>query len=78
MFPVFSQHAQVNAPLLFTSGPSHGEALGKLQGETLYHASLAPEKYQYLLAKNGFQVVKMIANDPECTGHTVWLAQKYQ
>ena len=28
------------------------------------------------LLQYGFNVVKMVANDVECTGHTVWLAQK--
>ena len=46
MFPVFRAHAKSGAPLLFTSGPQHGEALGSFRGEPLYHASLAPEEYR--------------------------------
>jgi SAM-dependent methyltransferase len=75
MFPIFRTHAAPGAPLLFTSGPEHGEAFGTFEGEVLYHASLAPEEYRALLAENGFAVVRTIANDPDCTGHTVWLAR---
>ena len=76
MFPLFRAHAAPGAPLLFTSGPEHGEALGTFEGEVLYHASLSPEEYRALLAENGFAVVRTIANDPDCTGHTVWLARR--
>ncbi len=40
MFLVFRAHAAPGAALLFTSGPSHGEAIGAYGGEPLYHASL--------------------------------------
>lgn len=76
MFPIFGAHARDNAVLMFTSGPGNGEAIGEFQGEPLYHASLAPEEYRVLLADNGFEVISMIAEDPECTGHTVWLAKR--
>ncbi len=75
MFPVFRRHAAPNAALLFTSGPSHGEAIGTFQGEPLYHASLDPAEYRALLRENGFDVVSHMAKDPDCGGHTVWLAR---
>jgi SAM-dependent methyltransferase len=75
MFPRFRAHAAKGAALLFTSGPSHGEAIGDFQGEPLYHASLAEEEYRELLRANGFRVLQHVAEDPECGGHTVWLAQ---
>lgn len=75
MFPIFKRHASPRAALMFTSGPSHGEAIGSYRGEPLYHASLAPEEYRALLKANGFQVVEHIVEDPDCGGHTVWLAQ---
>jgi len=74
MFPVFRDHALPGAPLLFTSGPAAGEAIGTLQGEPLYHASLGPGEYRLLLGRNGFDVVAHAAEDPDCGGHTVWLA----
>ncbi len=76
MFAQFSAHAKLGAALMFTSGPSHGEAIGEMFGEPLYHASLDAEEYRALLAQYGFDVVKMVAEDAECTGHTVWLAKK--
>jgi SAM-dependent methyltransferase len=76
MFPVFRDHALPGAPLLFTSGPAFGEAIGTLHGEPLYHASLDPGEYRLLLDRNGFDVVAHTAEDPDCGGHTVWLARR--
>ena len=76
MFPIFRAHAKPGAPLLFTSGPRHGEAIGTLRGEALYHASLAPDEYRSLLAANDFTVVMERMEDPECGGHSVWLARR--
>lgn len=75
LFPIFRDHAAAGAALMFTSGPSHGIALGQLEGETLFHSSLDPAEYQALLAANGFQVVAHRAEDPGCGGHTIWLSQ---
>jgi SAM-dependent methyltransferase len=75
MFPIFKRLASPHAALMFTSGTSHGEALGSYRGEPLYHASLAPEEYRALLESNGFRVVAHVVEDPTCGGHTVWLAQ---
>jgi SAM-dependent methyltransferase len=72
--PRFAAHAAPGAPLMFTSGPAHGEAIGSCWGEPLYHASLDPAEYEALLAANGFSVVALVPHDPECGGHTVWLA----
>ncbi|HWV58487.1 MAG TPA: class I SAM-dependent methyltransferase [Longimicrobiales bacterium] len=74
MFAVFGQHALPGAPLLFTTGPGHGEAIGSFEGEPLYHASLAPDEYALHLAAHGFEIVDHVAEDPRCGGHTVWLA----
>lgn len=76
MFPVFAAHAAPGAPLMFTSGPAAGEAMGEFQGEPLYHASLDPEEYRSLLAAHGFAVVRHVADDPECGHHTIWLARR--
>lgn len=76
MFAIFRAHAAAGAPLLFTSGPAHGEAIGSYQGEALYHASLDPTEYLGLLGANGFSVVAHAAEDPACGAHTVWLARR--
>ncbi|HEY6373665.1 MAG TPA: hypothetical protein VIX37_24030 [Candidatus Sulfotelmatobacter sp.] len=75
MFPIFRAHAASNAALMFTSGPSHGEAIGTYQGEPLYHASLDEAEYRLLLHENGFFVLSHVLEDPSCGRHTVWLAQ---
>jgi trans-aconitate methyltransferase len=76
MFPIFRAHAEPQAPLLFTSGPQNGEAIGTLEGEPLYHASLDTAEYRRLLDENGFDLIAHIAEDPACTGHSVWLARR--
>lgn len=74
MFRRFASHAQSGAPFMFTSGPREGEAIGVCCEEPLYHASLGPAEYEQLLATNGFVVGVYTAEDPQCGGHTVWLA----
>jgi SAM-dependent methyltransferase len=76
MFPVFHEHAEPGAPLMFTSGPAFGVAVGALEGEPLYHASLGPGEYRQLLARAGFDVVAHKAEDPDCGGRTIWLARR--
>jgi len=76
MFPIFRDHAGPGAPLLFSSGPSHGVAMGVLEGEPLYHASLDAAEYRTLLDANGFDVVDHVVEDPACGGRTVWLARR--
>lgn len=78
MFPTFGAHAAPGAPLMFTSGPAFGEAIGTLEGEPLYHASLDASEYRQLLEANGFDVAAHVREDPGCGGHTVWLARKRQ
>ncbi|WP_072394103.1 class I SAM-dependent methyltransferase [Hyphomicrobium sp. CS1GBMeth3] len=75
MFAVFRQHAKAGTALMFTSGPSAGEAIGSYRGEDLYHASLDPAVYEALLDANGFKVLSYVAEDATCGGHTVWLAR---
>lgn len=75
MFPVFRMHAAPGAALMFTSGPAYGEAMGHLEGEPLYHASLDAAEYRTLLDDAGFGIVATLAEDQTCGGRTVWLAQ---
>jgi hypothetical protein len=75
MFERFAAHARPGAPLMFTSGPAHGEAIGSFCGEPLYHGSLDPADYQGLLRKTGFSVLAYVPKDPRCGEHTVWLAR---
>lgn len=75
VIPIFGTHALPGAPLLFSSGPRHGEAIGAYGAEPLYHSSLDPGEYRSLLAGSAFSVIDFAAEDPNCGGHTVWLAQ---
>ncbi|KGB81989.1 MAG: class I SAM-dependent methyltransferase [Pseudomonadota bacterium] len=75
MFPTFAIHAAPRAVLMFTSGSDEGEAIGEVEGETVYHASLSPAEYRALLSDNGFSVIDFAPEDPACRGHTIWLAR---
>jgi hypothetical protein len=75
MFPIIRRHAAPAAVLLFTSGISHGESIGSYRGEPLYHASLSAPEYVSLLESNGFAIQAHVPEDPDCGGHTVWLAR---
>ncbi|MBV0911677.1 class I SAM-dependent methyltransferase [Anianabacter salinae] len=76
MFDVFARHAAPGAALMFTSGPSEGEAIGDVAGAPVYHASLSPAAYRDALAGAGFDVVDFVPEDPACNGHTIWLARR--
>lgn len=78
MFSTFKSHAEPGTILMFTSGSSHGEAIGEFQGEALYHGSLDSSEYRLLLNKNGFEVLSHVVDEPTCGGHTVWFAQLKQ
>ncbi|MEM9439177.1 MAG: class I SAM-dependent methyltransferase [Pseudomonadota bacterium] len=75
MFPIFQEHAAKGAALMFTSGPSHGDAIGEFEGEPLYHSSLDGDEYRLLLDQHGFDVIEHVVKDPDCGQHTVWLAR---
>ena len=77
MFTQFAKWSKPNAVLMFTSGPAAGEAIGEMFGEALYHASLSQDEYRQLFAQHGFKVLDMQAEDQDCAGHTVWLAQRF-
>ena len=75
MFPTFATHAAPRGALMFTSGHKAGEAVGEVEGEPVYHASLDPEEYRTLLDEAGFEVLAFVPEDPDCDYHTVWLAR---
>ena len=77
MFPRFAEHAAAGAHLLFNTGPQNGEAIGSFADQDLYHASLAPDEYRYLLKQSGFEEVRHVAEDPLSGGRTVWLVRKH-
>ncbi|SFP60473.1 class I SAM-dependent methyltransferase [Tranquillimonas alkanivorans] len=76
MFPIFSDHAAPGAALLFTSGPEQSERIGRVAGHPVYHASLSPAEYRAHLGACGFDVLDFRPEDPDCGGHSVWLARR--
>ena len=76
MFAVFAAHTSPGGLLLFTSGPDHGKATGIMDGLAFAHYSLSAAEYREQLAGHGFAVQLHVVEDPDCGGHTVWLARK--
>jgi SAM-dependent methyltransferase len=71
MVPIFAGHAAPKAALMFTSGPTYGEAIGSYKGEPLYHGSLDGAEYRSLVHEIGFEVVSHVVEDPTSGQHTV-------
>lgn len=76
MFATFARLTLPGAALLFTSGTTHGEAIGSFEGQPLYHGSLDTAEYRNLLEANGFETIRHVESDPTCGGATVWLARR--
>lgn len=76
MFRVFNSHAKPGAPLMFTAGPEHGEAIKVLWDAPLYHASFAEDEYYDLLLENGFCEISHRLQDQECGSRSVFLAKR--
>jgi hypothetical protein len=75
MFPVFADHAAPQGILVFTSGPDASVRIGTVEGHPVYHASLSPDDYRSLLRASGFEVIAFTPDDPDCAGHSVWMAR---
>lgn len=76
MFDTFRRNTAPGGVLVFTSGLTEGEEIGgDLFGDVLYHASLDTDEYARLLGRCGYEVVLHRAEDPDCGGHTVWIAR---
>lgn len=76
MFPRFARHTHEGAVLMFTSGSVAGEAIGRYKDQPLFHASLDSDEYRTLLHEHGFSVRAHTVDDPDCGGHTIWLARR--
>lgn len=62
--------------VILTVGPAHGEVLGTVAGESVYHASLSPEEYRQRLLGAGFDQIEFVAEDASCGGRSVLLASR--
>ena len=76
LFAVYGRHVAPGGVLMFASGSRGGEVIGEWRGEPLYHGSLSPEEYRRGLDAAGFDVLRHVADDPDCGGATVWLARR--
>jgi 2-polyprenyl-3-methyl-5-hydroxy-6-metoxy-1,4-benzoquinol methylase len=77
MVGTFRNHTAPGGIVMFTTGLTEGEAIGgDLFGDQLYHASLNTAEYARLLEDHGYEIVLHRPEDPECGGHTVWIARR--
>ena len=74
--PILARHLAPSGALMLTVGPGDGEVTGTVEGEAVYHASLAPEEYEELLGRAGLALVDFVAEDPSCNVHSVLLARR--
>lgn len=76
VLPRLVAHLRPGGALMLTVGPEDGEVTGHVGGEPIYHASLSPEEYRTRLADLGVEVIRFVAEDPDCDGQTVLLARR--
>jgi len=69
-------HLKPGRRLMLTVGPDHGEVTGHVNGERVYHGSLAPDAYSHILHKLRLNIIDFVIEDEACDFHTVLLAQK--
>ena len=74
VIPLLARHLSPGGALLLTVGPDDGEVTGSVEGETVYHASLAPAEYERVLDGSGLALVDFVAEDGTCDFHSVLLA----
>lgn len=72
--PRIAAHIDEGGALLLTVGPGEGETEGRVEGEPVPHASLAPDEYAAILDAAGMAVEAFVPNDPDCRGHSLLLA----
>lgn len=75
LIPRIASLCSDNGLFMFTSGTELGTSLGTYCGHSLFHASLDTSEYESRLGKEGFEVLAHTVEDPDCGGHTVWLAR---
>lgn len=63
--------------LMFTCGYEDGVRIGDMNGDPLYHASLSPTEYEFILRESGFETLKYREDDPGCGYHTIRLCRYY-
>lgn len=74
VLPLFVDHLKEGGSLLLTIGDEAGEVVGTVEGEKVYHASLAPQEYESILKALGFARVDITLKDETCGYHSILLA----
>ena len=74
--PRIAQHLRPGGSLLVTVGTHDGEVTGTVGGKTVYHASLNMSEYTAILEENGLRLTGFLAEDPECSQHSVMMARR--
>lgn len=73
---LFSEHLNDNGVLLITIGHEAAEVIGTVEGDPVYHSSLAPEEYKKILYSLGFTQITIKLKDENCNFHSILLAKK--
>lgn len=74
IIPKLSMLIKTGGSIMLTVGRGEGEVTGTVGGETVYHASLAPEEYQRLFYACGFGQVIYAAAEPDSLDRSIILA----
>lgn len=74
--PRIAPHLRPGGRLLLTVGPEAGEVTGVAGGETVYHASLAPETYKAILDCSDCEVEHFLPQEPSAAGFTLLIARR--
>ena len=73
--PKIARHLLPGGAIMLTVGPEEGEVAGRVGDDPVYHASLSPREYDKVLSNEGLEIVNFTAEDPDCYGMTILLAQ---
>jgi hypothetical protein len=73
---LFADHLNSHGSLLLTIGHESGEVTGTVEGEEVYHSSLASDEYKAILDTAGFEKVEIELQDESCGFHSILLATR--
>jgi len=73
---LFAKHLNSDGALLLTIGHEAGEVTGNVEGEEVYHSSLAASEYQSILHSLGFNKIEIVLEDESCGCHSILLAKR--
>ena len=75
LIPRLAELLEAGGTLMLTTGAASGEATGSVAGNTVYHASLAPEEYRERLQVSGFSNIQQFL-EHDVDGPFVLLARR--